>query len=589
MLDVIKKERFYLLSLIIVAGVLSLITPVENYWYGGKTWQSIPPTGESYYLERIREIADGHPLLGNPYFIEHTDEIAPAFFVPDWIATIPYLLGAPMLATMAINNFIWGGVFVILLYFLFRKIILSPLICCVGVVFAYIQVYSLMIRPVSMQLIFPVFIFFLIALYAWLSDQGGEKTGLILAISIALSVYDYSYLAQLIFITYWLIFAYYLYRKDWTILKNQLKVGVLALFFALPGLILTFFQTGHPFYLETMRRIGLVYTHLPTAEVYYHGRWIILAIILGAITILALSDKQRKELRSGILTFVASGLGVIILSASNWVTGLDLEIAQHVQRFAILLLAVVTVILFYLIGSNYYEITKSSKIRTATILSLLVLLSWGNISYGKDFIQTISSDNSEKIRERQQYANALSFLEKRETEPVVILAQANSQFNSYIPMLTKHYVLFADDGALHLVSSGEVEERYLVAKYFESPNEEDIGRDMQLYAGSAINRHEVNTHNRAVRICRILRLDLVGRDCGILVTSHELNRSYVDSLYERYKNEIEPNIKQELVKFGVSYIIKDNLYESGFKPERLPGIKNVYFDARFSVYKFSPL
>ena len=584
----IKNEKYYLLILFFVVGVLSLITPVRDYWYGGRTWQAIPPTGESYYLERIREIADGHPLLGNPYFIEHTDEIAPAFFLPDWIAAVPYLLGASMLATMAINNIIWGSVFVILLYFLFRKIIASQLLCCVGVIFAYIQVYSLMIRPVSMQLIFPVFLFFLIALYSWLVDKDANRTGLVLAIAIALSVYDYSYLTQLIFIIYWLIFGYFLYRKDWAILKKQIRVGFIALTFALPGLVLTIFQIRHPFYLETMRRVGLVYTHLPTAEVYYHGRWIILAIILGAIIILALPDKLRKELQSVILTFVASGLGMIILSASNAITGLDLEIAQHIQRFAILWLAVVTLILFYLLYSNYSYVAKISHLKMIAVPFLSALLIWGNISYSKDFFQTIgTSDNLEKIGERQQYASALSFLEKRETEPVVILARANSQFNSYIPMLTKHYVLFADDGALHLVPSREIEERYLTAKYFESSSEEDIGRDMQLYAGSAVNRHDANTRNRGIRICQILKLSIIGKDCGRLVTSKELNESYVYSLFERYSKEIEPNIKGELVKFGVSYIIKDNVYESNFKPERLLGLKSVYSDARFSIYQLS--
>ena len=55
-------------------------------------------------------------------------------------------------------------------------------------------------------------------------------------------------------------------------------------------------------------------------------------------------------------------------------------------------------------------------------------------------------------------------------------------------------------------------------------------------------------------------------------------------MYERYKTEILPNLRDELKKFHVAYILKDLKNDSDFHPERLPYAKEVYSDGRFVIY-----
>jgi len=564
----------------ITVAILAFIPVSRDYQYGGHSWNSVPPSG--YYLARIREIKDGYPLLGNPFILEHKDGLAPAFFIPDWIATIPYLLGASLLMVIAINNVLWALVFVLLLYILFRRLELSPIVTSVGSLFAYTQVYSLMQSQVSMQIIFPFYLFFLITLFDWLNDIENSKKQLLIALATSLTLYTYNYTAQVAFLTLILIGCVFIFRKKWKYAMNTISIGLWSALFSLPAIVITLNQLRNQYYFETLRRIGVVYSHLPVAEVWYSGRWIVAGIVfLFIILSIAKQDKKRLWATCGSLSSI--GVGMFAVGLTNVISGLELETAQHIQRFVIVWLVIVV----FVGGRMLLEIFRNgdSGKKGYVLLGLFTILCLGNYSYFGDVNEVFGSINSKYIEERQEYAAPLEYIDEQESEPVVIWTRAGSELSSYVQVLSRNYSLFENMGILHLLSTGEVEERYLVSKYLEDPKKEDIMDDLQLFAGSAVNRHDTNVRNRWNRLCTILHLSIIGADCLTPITREEYNKGYVDLLYARYEKEIVPNIAHEVSKYNVKYIIKDKVNDEEFTPERLEGVMLVYEDARFSVYK----
>ena len=170
----------------------------------------------------------------------------------------------------------------------------------------------------------------------------------------------------------------------------------------------------------------------------------------------------------------------------------------------------------------------------------------------------------------------------------MIWASYDSPINVFIPILTKHYVLFADGGKLQLISSEEQKERYLVSGFARNLSQADITDEFVVYAGRRLAIYEPNTHNRQVRVCQLLSLNLLGYDCGKITDVNSLaGENFFQDLYKRYLSEIKPNINQELKKFQVAYIIKDKQINKNFEPEKLNGAKKVYSDERFEVYKLN--
>ena len=97
--------------------------------------------------------------------------------------------------------------------------------------------------------------------------------------------------------------------------------------------------------------------------------------------------------------------------------------------------------------------------------------------------------------------------------------------------------------------------------------------------------HEYKTYNRKVKFCRILLLHKLGVNCGeeTNAVSFKGEKYFVD-LYNQYKNDIKPNIKEKLKKFNVSYIVKDKNEGKMLMPEEILGTELVWKNDRFEIY-----
>lgn len=590
------QNRYLLLALAAVAILVFL--PVFQVFHPiSSKWQGVTPmfTGDSYYYySRIREVADGNIFIGNPYYIEHNQEVAPAFFMADWLAAIPLWLGFSFTASAIINLFFWSIVFAGLFYFLLRQLNLSGPFCLFGTVLMYLEVYRLMFRPVSMQTVFPFFILFLLSFMIWYKNSGDKRATIFLTLSTVAAFYVYTYLWQIILVLVSLSVVYFYFIKDRLKASRLFIIILISHLLSLPLIFYTIKQITNTNYWQSMERIGLVYTHLPAANVIYSGIWIIIALVLLFFSYFWLRGFKDSQDYKNLFVFSAlSGIAMLVVSGSNIITGKELENSQHIERFIIVWLVVVcSAYIFYLIRHkiDFKQINLYKKI---VLLIFLLLCLVGVFRYlrilsgGVYLMMSVNGGFSRGESSDQDYSRPLKWLEDNEKAPKVVWTDSE-KLNHYITILTKHYVLFEPSSPTYLMPTREIEERYLIYNYFNDLNQSDIENNGRVYGGVGLDTHQYKTHNRAVKVCRLFQLDKLGKPCGELTDMISFKgEEYFADLYRRYKNEIQPGIIEELKKYRVAYIIKDKGYDSNFMPEAISQAKLVYEDNRFLIYKFN--
>jgi MFS family permease len=581
-----KRHLTFLGIAVLFLSLLPVFETVVNF--GFHSWV-VPPSyiDDNYYYVRMKEIVDGQPMLGNPYLKEHAQDIAATWVLPDWLYSLPLLAGAPLFAAVSINFSLWSLVLALLLYIFLRKTGLPRSWSAFGTFFCYTQVYIFVLRPISMQLVFPVFIAYLLAWFSWRERPDKKSTVLLLGAVTALAFYDYPYLWQIVVVFSGLMLFYFLWKKEQRVIKYFFITNALALVLLIPFILFTLRQISHPLYWETMARTGLVATHLPTAVAFYTGVW-----ILSLSTLLLLSLRWVPEFRkySGyvrfVVTFSIMGISMLIVSASNLITGKELETANHVERFVRLWLAIGLVVLIYYFFTERKMLLMLPSSRKFLLCLLVFVVLTGNISYSGDLSTFVHSKyRLEMMQEYREYMPAFAWLDAQEIEPQVVWTDPTTELRSILPIYTKHYVLYSPPTILHLVSDDEIQERYLTAQYLSEPTVKSMAKDAGNFAGVARGFHLAGTHNREVKLCRLLRLDLFGKDCGILTDSVTLNTPLSEQMFLRFTNEIKPNIDAKIEKFHVRYIMTDKEHEATFHPELLKNVTRVYEDTHAVIYR----
>src|SRR3989344_92525 len=416
---------------------------------GFDNWQGVLPKGTTdslYYYARIKEVVDGHPLNGNPYVYEYRDTFAPAFFIPDIVSAIPMLIGFPFSIGVLLNVFVWSFIFLLLSFNLFRLLKFPKNWALLWSVILYISSYSFMLRPTIMQLIYPLFLAFLIAFVRFLEEPTERKRAVWLSIIAASTFYFYTYLAYIALLSLILAFFWYLYTKRYKELKALTRVGLLSALFLIPFGIYTWIQISGLSYLETLTRIGLVYTRIPTIEAYFYGRWIVIGLVVAWL----LPNRHK-------VFWFSTGLGLLFSILLNVFTGAELLLGVHIGRFIILWMVLI-------LGELSYEWYSRRSLLPAIFLLVLSLGVARNVSRGLDFF--CFDNRGEKTADVQVYAAPLSWLEENVSEESVV--QANELISEYIPIITQHYPVYFHGAALHNISTKELEERQLSPEKFNA-------------------------------------------------------------------------------------------------------------------------
>ncbi|MDE1919372.1 MAG: DUF2029 domain-containing protein [Patescibacteria group bacterium] len=575
----------------VLAGVVLVLTAIpalDIFTVLGNSWQGIPPafTDETFYYARVHAIAEGHLTAGNPYFLEHSDGPALVIFAGEWLNVIPLLAGLPFNAALAVNFIVWSLLFAAALYWLFRQLRVPPWIAVGGTVLLYLQSYAHVWRPVNLQPVYPFFFLFYGALARLIREQN-RRNVVLLGFVAGATFYLFAYLWQIVVITLGLLFFYALVRRDRTLAKAALQSGALGALVGLPvPLYALWLSHTSAYFWESVGRLGLVNTHIPMAEVFYSGGWI--GVVLALLAVLHWRIRALREDKEFLLLglFIAvSGLGLWIMQGSNLFTGKLLETGEHVRLLIFPWLTWSTIGIGACVWERRAQLSGAFRAFSAGILSLLILVSaYYTYNYFSPFLP--ATVDRVAWQTDQLYAKPFAWLDQNEKKPVVVWSDPHDPLTTYLPIMTKHFVLYDWAGMMELVPEGEVRERYLVSQYFNNPTVADLrsDREMALYLGRHDFPHEAKTIEREVKVCRMLFFWDKRKDCGTVPTPQSLlGEKFFTDLENRFQTDIKPNIKAYLAKYHVAYILKDKILDPAYHPEML-GAKLVYADDRFEMY-----
>ncbi len=550
----------------------------------GNNWQGIPPQvidDDLYYYARITDVAKGHPFLGNPYFLEYSGAMAPAFFLPDWINAAPLLLGLPLIPTIILNFLLWSVIFTILIYLIARQFDLSPPASAIAAIVSFLETYWLMMRPVAMQVIFPSFLLFLLALILWLKQKDNRSRQIFLIIASALTFYLYAYLWQIVCIILGLLFIYFLFQKQIKTARQLFVIFIGTIVLSIPAIIYTVKQIQAPFYWQTIARIGLISTHLPAYYAYQYGRWVI--IVLAAYFLVWWVEVRHHEVRPRpeIIALIFSGLGLLIMSVSNLLTGKELETALHTGRFITLWVPMFFTILIFRWWKEKTLFSRSnwqgSALFIKVCICILILLTAGflvsNLNRSLPWSQISRTD----FKPYQEYAAPFDWLNQNASSSNVIWA--NENISTYLPVMTRDYVFWDHLGTLHLMPSREVEDRFLLSWIGTSTSAADLIGDYRSYdgAGPVWKYTDLYYKNR-------LGCDFKLSCAPDKTLAQWIGIGFIKDLEAR-QAILKSNLKENLKKYSVSYAVADKSLDEDKYFDTLPFLKQVWHNQRFVIYK----
>jgi len=534
-----------------------------------------------FYYARIKEIKDGYPFLGNPFYFEHRLDTNTTFFLPDFFAVLPYLLNFSFFCSFSINLFVWSLITALILYYLFYAMHFTPKICLIGSIFVSMSTIELFFRPTILQVVYPFFILGLIILYHWLQEKISNKLFFITSLLFTFGLYFYQHLAIILYFLGGTMAIYFLFIKK---VKKfiQLSTSILiSLILAIPLLVHYYLLAKNNIFNELLLRIDEVFTHVPSFFVFMSGKWVIIAIVIWFF-IFKLSENNKEEKKISSF-FIFLGIASILAAASNIFTGVRVEIAEHIYRFQKIYISITVFLLLVYILKYWRKYLQVNKwLFYFTILFLLILL----VTYSSIGFHSFNSIrvSSLDIKRFQDYKNIITELNKLPNESVIL---ANEELSVLIPVYTKHYDLFARDGNAYLISNNEIMERYLLSHIFDDSHH-DFQLDIGLIIGYGREYDHHKEHNRWVGFCNRCNLNFFNIDCGKQKSNlDELEPNFFLDMEERYI-DTKNNHVEYLNKYNVKYLLidtKEDIQWKNFDFQQYP-FELIYFDGRFKLYNF---
>jgi hypothetical protein len=289
------------------------------------------------------------------------------------------------------------------------------------------------------------------------------------------------------------------------------------------------------------------------------------------------------KLREKQVFWTTTGIALFIGLFMNVFTGIELTVAIHMGRFVVLwALIVLGVVLseWYISHAKAKSVLLYARHGAVSVFVLLLMVgAVNNIPRALSFFEF--NDRGYDIGELQSYDGPLSWMEDTIETPTVIWA--NISLSAYVPVQTKHYVLFHNSATLHMVPLHELEERYLLWKTLDSVTVETLKQEFDMYAGAGPVKEQPLAQNNYAKYCPKLKQLFSGMgECPQKTDTLTLRGdTYFEELYTRYTT-VRANREMLLQKYGVTHVIVDT--RSDAYSQGLSRKKALYDDGRYLIF-----
>lgn len=436
------------IGLLLAIGVTLIINlPLWNSLRSSDEWRFPDIVTESsdelFYLSRIREVTDGHPMIGNPVLFERRDQAYPLGQLWERILALPMQLFGMSIKTVSITADAVFPIILITLTWMLSRFVLPERrwrILFIAAVFLGSQL------PLWKRIISPQETFVLPLLYLWLflhPKRANFLRTIIRSMLIAIMVLSYpfhwTYCAvaeAILFVSRW---------KDDGSMTIRWKRGCAA---ALPFLLLAtpwllqMLALGHdPAYTETLSRLGLIDRHLPVGPLLL-AQLLILLVLLRWF----LRRSEEHDARSALSLLLIAG---VLVLCQPVITGKEAEFGNHYGR----------ILAFPLLLGGIFLLRSMVKrwkiIGIALAMALTVWLSITTISASLGEWRQFEASKPSAVK-REEFESLVSVLNTLPREQVIL---TTPPFAPLLTTYTSHYPFTAYEGYMYMAPDSEIVER----------------------------------------------------------------------------------------------------------------------------------
>ncbi|MEK7465007.1 MAG: hypothetical protein AAB591_01165 [Patescibacteria group bacterium] len=522
---------------------------------------------EFFYFARIREVLDGHPMIGNPYLAEHKAKPPAPVFLGELLAAQPQRwLGGNVVAWGVFYDFLFPALITLLTYaclFLVTRLRWLSSISTAFLLLGWSP--STFARAVSPQLnfLFWLTLFLLTFLLATRPVDSRRKRLLVglAALNFGLLFYLYTY-----YWTFWLaalaiLAVLFLLSGEREKSMAFASVAGGGLILALPYAVLMLRAVRLPEYAETLRRIGMIESHFPSG----------LAIVFPAVGLLAMGALllwRRAILLDAVTLFLAAGILAAVVSVNQHVvTGKNLEFSSHYLMLSV----------FWFVFSGAWLVAKvwAAAGRRRWLWAAAV-----SIAPAASVLLTFTNapvwvrPPSEKLLALERYRPVLAALTAEVKRDDVVWTPG--PLASLIPIYTPANVYYENASRLSFLSDEEVLDRFAIAHYFTATDDAFVRERLRgVFGVYDINRV---AHARRENQAR----SLLGLAPKPVEPATEKQVSLVlTRLAEARGNDFE----RELKKYRADYIVWDRASLPSAPFDGLPWLDPVAAVDEFRIYR----
>jgi len=566
----IVRKHYTIIILAFVVGLLTLLPQLIAVRDMGSDFQGIYPINGSddlYYLARLQEVKDGHPLLANPYLYEYKDVQPLQFWVPDFVvASFSILFGGNVFIANYVLDFILPFLLVLLTYSCLFALTKDKRISLVGSFFLHVGIFlALFGRPVSPQLIFVFCLTLSYFIIKYFQDMKG-KWLLFSVLNFAILFYTYTYhwtFYTVLFGLFMFFSIFFLKKQSITQIKGFLFVLVGGALLGIPYFLQLMRSANLEGYSDTMIRLGMLDTHFPSgfAIVGISGMLFIALVVLY-------KKKLIQNIRMVILLLSAI-LTPAIVTNHHLITGKNLEFSSHYWPISVFWFVFVGAYLFH----KFVSSLKSDKIKRILILLVSAgIIVFSSVSAWETIKRHSSVSESELVW--QEYSDILYWLGENTEKDDVVWAREGLQ--DLIPIYTHDNVLFSRFSNLHFMTSDEVWNRFVLNHYWDVVDEAFIKQhERSIWGTQYINGygHKLG-RNRIRQILGFPQVENV-----------RLPDSAIDDFMSYAQDYQNKDLGEMLKKYRIDYIVLDKRRASHWRIGDIEYKEIMMEDNRFIVYK----
>lgn len=606
LMEQVKKSWKFLIILAILGGLFGTYPYVVARVSAGGSWQGVVPElmGDSLYYMTRANTAIHAQVMGNPYYATTYDVPSPSFSFADTITGIPYAFFSPVTAAVS-DAFFWNALFALLLGgllfwlgYAYSTIIVSWLIVASSI-------FSLMLRATNMQTIFPFFLlFFLLFLWTLHRDSSksvGKHTPLLLGLFAGFAPYLHTFLFQIIAASLFIGVTLTLLLRRMRLFRSLATSIAVMIVCNIPYFVYFNGISDFPAFGETMNYFNGIRSHMPSPEVYFYGRWLVLLFVwsfvlwfnkmreTGKRTVVLEEGTSVPSVEDVVLTMATVSLGTLGVMMQNVITGVDIATVSHANYFVQILLPLGLILLIR--PTIQVLLAKGVYVRKIILLLcvLVVLIKVAAIlpaQFPNPAVYRSESAGPQFVKPAGNPQYIMPVLTALRSLSRTHVIAAPEQLSDYIPLYTGQHVLFNLHGIIFSVGAVENDERLLTSKLGQPLTKEDITQVFNDSLGQGADTEVMARNKLARKLCTAV---FHSPRCSTLVTARFFSDSEVfdrSRWFDFYQTVIRPHLTQYLRLYNVSEVVIDQRLPV---PEFLHGQTPWYTDQYYAIYDITSL